>query len=158
MRMRSRVMTASCFDRVIIRGHLPLSYAAGLEGFLYQQKVLLKNFGAYAPQIAERVKAHVKSTVLAAGAPFRHLPSKEPMEAQARRLAQENNIRAGIVCGYSQLEVCRTYRLEWSDTLGRLHLRPDYRKCTVLYVFIMHAVLGLIHVKIQTWLPLTMQV
>jgi hypothetical protein len=28
----------------------------------------------------------------------------------------------------------------------------------VLYVFVMHAVLGLIHVKIHTWFPLTMQV
>jgi hypothetical protein len=148
----------SCFDRVIIRGHLPLSWAKGLEGFLYQQDVLLKDFGKYAPALADRIRGHVKSTVLAAGAPFRHLPSKEPMEEEARRLVRENHIGAGIVCGFSQLEVCRTFRLEWSDTLHRLHLRPDFRKCTVLYVFIMHAVLGLIHVKIQTWLPLTMQV
>ena len=143
---------------MIIRGHLPLSWAKGLEGFLYQQKVLLKDFGKYAPALADRVKVHVKSEVLKAGAPFRHLPTKEPMEEQARRLVGEKNIREGVVCGYSQLEVCRTFRLEWSDSLGRLHLRPDFRKCTVLYVFLMHAVLGLIHVKIQTWLPLTMQV
>jgi hypothetical protein len=148
----------SCFDRVIFRGHLPLSYPRGLEGFLYQRKVLLKDFGAYASQIAERVKSHVKSTVLAAGAPFRHLPSKEPMEEQARQLARARNVREGIVCGYSQLETCRTFRLERSEALGRLRLRPDFRKCTVLYVFLRHAVLGLIHVKIQTWLPLTMQV
>lgn len=80
------------------------------------------------------------------------------MEEQARRLVQEKNIREGIVCGFSQLEVCRTFRLEFSEQLGRLHLRPDFRKCSVIYVFLMHAVLGLIHVKIQTWLPLTMQV
>jgi hypothetical protein len=148
----------SCFDRVIVLGHLPLSYPRGLEGFLYQQKVLLKEFKNYAPQIAERIKAHVKGLVLKAGAPFRHLPSKEPMEEQARRMAAEKNLREGIVCGFSQLEVCRTYRLEWSEQLRRLHLRKDYRKCTVLYVFVMHAELGLIHVKIETWLPLTMQV
>jgi len=148
----------SCFDRVILRGHLPLSYSRGVEGFLYQQGVPLKEFKNYAPQLAERIKAHVKGRVLAAGAPYRHLPTKEPMEEQARRLAQEQGIRAGIVCGFSQLEVCGTFRLEWSDQLRRLHLRKDFRKCTVLYVFLMHAVLGLIHVKIQTWLPLTMQV
>jgi hypothetical protein len=32
----------SCFDRVIFRGYLPLSYAKGMEGFFYQQKVPLK--------------------------------------------------------------------------------------------------------------------
>jgi hypothetical protein len=148
----------SCFDRVILRGHLPLSYPRGVEGFLFQQKVPLKEFKDYAPKIAERIKAHVKGLVLAAGAPFRHLPSKEPMEEHARRMVAEKNLGQGIVCGFSQLEVCRTFRLEWSEKLGRLHLRKDYRKCSVLYVFLLHAELGLIHVKIETWLPLTMQV
>jgi hypothetical protein len=148
----------SCFDRMIFRGHLPLSYPAGLEGFLYRQKVLLKHFKDYAPQVAERVKDHVKGLVLKAGAPFRHLPSKEPMEEQARALAREKKIRDGIVCGYSQLETCRTYRFEYSREAGRPRLRHDYRRCTVLYVFVMHPLLGLIHVKLQTWLPLTMQV
>src|SRR5437660_1305821 len=146
----------SCFDRVIFRGYLPLSYPKGMSGFLYQQKVLLKNFKDYAPSIAERIKEHVKAVVEAAGAVYRHLPSKEPMEEQARKIAQEKGIREGIVCAYSQLETCRSFRFEMSAGLPRL--RMDYRRCLVLYVFVMHAVLGLIHVKIHTWFPLTMQV
>ena len=78
------------------------------------------------------------------------------MEEQARRIAKENGVREGIVCGYSQMETCRTFRCERG--LGRLRLRADYRRCSVFYVFVMHAVLGLIHVKIQSWFPLTMQV
>jgi hypothetical protein len=146
----------SCFDRIIIRGHLPLSYAGGLEGFLYQQGVLLKHFRNYAPQVAERIKEHVRAVVHAAGAPFRHLPRKEAMEEQARRLAREQHIREGIVCGFSQLETCGTFRCELRA--GRLRLRKDYRRCSVYYVYLMHAVFGLIHVKIQGWFPLTMQV
>jgi hypothetical protein len=146
----------SCFDRVIFRGHLPLSYPKGMSGFLYQQKVLLKNFKDYAPQVAERIKEHVKSVVAAAGAPYRHLPSKEPMEEQARQLARDKGIRAGIVCAFSQLETCRSFRFEMQGSLPRLRL--DYRRCLVLYVFVMHAVLGLVHVKVHTWFPLTMQV
>jgi hypothetical protein len=146
----------SCFDRMIFLGHLPLSYPAGLEGFLYQQKVLLKSFGTYATSIADRVRDHIKAVVQQAGAPYRHLPRKEPMEEQARRLAKEKGIHEGIVCAYSQLETCRTFRFEYRGQRPRL--RKDYRRCSVLYVFLMHAVLGLIHVKIQTWFPLTMQV
>jgi hypothetical protein len=146
----------SCCDRVIFRGYLPLSYPKGMSGFLYQQKVLLKDLKDYAPQVAERVKEHVKSLVEQAGAPYWHLPTKERMEEQARRLAQEKGIREGIVCGFSQLETCRSFRFEGSASGPRL--RPDFRRCLVLYVFVMHAVLGLIHVKIHTWFPLTMQV
>jgi hypothetical protein len=146
----------SCFDRVIFRGYLPLSYPKGMSGFLYQQKVLLKNFKDYAPTIAERIKEHVKAVVEQAGAVYRHLPSKEPMEAQARQIVQEKGIREGIVCAYSQLETCRSFRFEMSAGMPRLRL--DYRRCLVIYVFVMHAVLGLIHVKLHTWFPLTMQV
>jgi hypothetical protein len=146
----------SCFDRVIFRGYTRLSYAEGIEGWFYQQNVLLKNFKEFAPQIAERIKSHVKKVVTEAGAEFRHLPRKEPMEEQARGIAKEKGIREGIICGYSQMETCRTYRF-WYDN-GRPRLKKDFRNCPVLYVFLMHAVLGLIHVKIETWFPLTMQV
>jgi hypothetical protein len=146
----------SCFDRLIFRGHLSLSYPRGLEGFLHQQDVLFKDFKHYAPKIAERIKEHVKGLVEQAGAPFRHLPKKERMEEEARRRVQEQGLREGIVCGFSQLETCRTYRLAYGE--GRPHLKKDFRRCTVLYVFLMHPVLGLIHVKLETWFPLTMQV
>lgn len=146
----------SCFDRLIFLGHLPLSYPAGLEGFLYQRQVPLKEFAKYATSVAERIRDHVKAVVQQAQAPYRHLPRKEPMEEQARRLAKEKGIVAGIVCAYSQLETCRSFRFEYSR--GRPRLRKDFRRCSVLYVFLMHPLLGLIHVKIQTWFPLTVQV
>jgi hypothetical protein len=146
----------SCCDRLIFRGYLPLRYPKGLSGFLYQQKVLLKNFKDYALQISQRIKDHVHGLVQQAGAPFRHLPTKIAMEAEARALAQEKQVREGIVCGFSQLETSRSFRFEYVQ--GRPQLKPDLRRSLVLYVFVMHAVLGLIHVKIHTWLPLTMQV
>ena len=146
----------SCFDRVIFRGYLPLSYARGLEGFLAHQGVLLKDFKTFAPQMAERLKAHVRGLVEAASAPFRHLPKKIRMEDEARQLARARGQTEGIVCGFSQLETCATFRLQFAQ--GRPRLQRDYRRCTVLYVFLLHAVLGLIHVKLETWFPLTMQV
>ncbi len=118
----------SCFDRVIFRGYLPLSYAKGMRGFRYGQKIQLKDFKDYAPQVAERVKEHVKTLVAAAGAPYRHLPTKEPMEQQARQMAKDKGIHAGIVCVYSQLETCRAYRFEYQ---GLPRLRPDFRRCLV---------------------------
>jgi hypothetical protein len=146
----------SCFDRLILRGHLPLSYPAGLEGFLYQQGVLLKDFKDYAPQVASRVKEHVRGVVERAGGTFEHLTKKERMEERARREAAARGIRTGIVCAFSRLETCSTFRLQYGG--ARLRLVKDYRRCLVLYVYVLHAVLGLVHVKLQTWFPLTMQV
>jgi len=78
------------------------------------------------------------------------------MEDAARQLAHQRGVTEGIVCGFSQLETCATFRLQFGD--GRPRLKKDYRRCMVLYVFVLHAVLGLIHVKLETWFPLTMQV
>ena len=66
----------SCFDRVIFRGHLPLSHPKGIAGFLYEQKVPLKHFQDYAPKIAERVRDHVKGLVAKAEAPERRPKSE----------------------------------------------------------------------------------
>jgi len=146
----------SCFDRVIFRGHLPCSYPRGLEAFLGQQGILLKDFKHYAPQVAERLKQHIKQQLDQADAPFRHLPRKERMEEQARQLVQQRGGREGLVCGFSCLETCRTFRLQYAQ--GRPTLKKDFRRCLVIYVYLVHAVLGLIHVKLETWFPLTMQV
>jgi hypothetical protein len=146
----------SCFDRVIFRGYLPFSHPRGLEGFLAQQNVLLKEFKDYAPKISERLKEHVRTVVEQAGGPFRHLPKKARMEEEARALARQRGHREGIVCGFSCLETCGTFRLQFAQ--GRPRLKKDYRRCLVLYVYVLHAVLGLIHVKLETWFPLTMQV
>jgi hypothetical protein len=146
----------SCFDRVIFRGYLPCSHPRGLEGFLARQQVLLKDFKDYAPKVAERVKEHVRAVVEQAGGAFRHLPKKERMEEEARKVAGQRGLRAGIVCGFSCLETCATFRLQYGQ--GRPRLKKDYRRCLVVYVYVLHALLGLIHVKVQTWFPLTLQV
>lgn len=146
----------ACFDRLIFRGYLPLSYAQGLEGFLSRQGQLLKDFKTYAPQVAERLVAHVTALVTAAGREIRYLPKKERLEARARQIARDQQISEGIVCAFRCLETCRTYRLQYGE--GRPRLKADYRRCQVLYVFLIDPTLGLLHVKLETWFPLTLQV
>lgn len=146
----------SCFDRLIFRGYLPLSHAKGMEGFLYRQNVLFKDFKHYAPKISEQLKEHVRQLVQDAGGEFRHLPKKERMEQEARRIAQAKNIAEGIVCGFSCLETCSTYRLAFGK--GRPRLKKDFRRSSVVYVYLIDRAFGLLHVKLQLWFPLTMQV
>jgi hypothetical protein len=146
----------SCFDRLLFRGYLPFCHPKGLEGFLAQQNLLLKDFSAYAPKVSERLKAHVRHLVEQAGGTFTHLPKKIRMEERARQLAQDQGLREGIICAFSTLETCRTFRLQFAK--GRPQLKKDFRRCLVLYIYLLHATLGLIHVKLDTWFPLSMQV
>jgi len=122
----------SCFDRVIFRGYLPCCQPRGLEGFLAKENVLLKDFKTFAPQVAERLKEHVRTLVEQAGAPFRYLPSQTRRAAAARRLIARHGPKAGSVCGCSCLETCRTFR--WQYGQGRPCLKKDFRRCLVRYV------------------------
>ena len=146
----------SCFDRIIFRGYLPISHERGLSGWLHQLGVRYTDFKTFAPQLAERLLQHAKDMAQAAGRPYQYLPTRQSKEELAQQIAVRDGIRQGLVCVFSCLETCRTFRLRYGE--GWRKLTGDLRRCTVLYYFFMDADFGLIHVKLHTWLPLTCQV
>ena len=156
----------SCFDRVIIRGHLPMANPRYCRAWMWSKQIGLnlkdlpagwRNFKEAAPWFAEQIKAHAQRLAAEAGRPYRHLPShNEPMEDNARVLAVQDGIVHGLVCVYSALEICRTFRIRYDERgpdLGR-----DLRTCLVLYFYYQDRDFGLMHVKMQTWMPFTVQV
>ena len=146
----------SCFDRVIFRGYLPICHPRGVLGWLHQQGVDYFHFKDYAPRLAERLLQHAKDTARGTGRPYQYLAARQSKEELARGIATRDSVREGLVCVFSCLETCRTFRLRYGP--GRPRLTPDLRRCTVLYYFWMDPDFGLIHVKLHTWLPLTCQV
>jgi hypothetical protein len=154
-----------CFDRVILRGHLPIAGAGYLLTWLSSKRIALyrrqppegwRHFKEAAPWFAEQVKSHAQALAAQAGRPYKHLPAHERMEDNARAMAKEAGLTEGLVCVYSTLENCRTFRVRFGATGPQLG--ADVRRCLVIYFYYMDQEFGLMHVKIQTWLPFTMQV
>ena len=90
------------------------------------------------------------------GRPYRHLSSHQPMEENARELAERDGITDGLVCVYGAMETCRTFRVRFEERGP--NLGPDRRVCLVIYFYWMDREFGLMHVKLQTWFPFTVQV
>lgn len=155
-----------CFDRVIIRGHLPMAAPGYFSTWLYSKCIALnlkkprpgwRNFKEVAPELAEHLKSYAQGMAEGTGRPYKHLPTHDQrMEDNARAMAEVDKIRDGLVCIYSTLETCRTFRVRYGD--GRPTVGPDLRVCLVLYFFFMDREFGLMHVKLQTWFPFTAQV
>lgn len=154
-----------CFDRVIVRGHLPMVAPGYFSTWLYSKKISLNlqsppegwwNFKEAAPWFSQKLKAHAQALAAAAKRPYQHLPSHEKMETNARQIAERDGVRDGLVCVYSTLETCRTFRVRWSETGPQVG--SDLRVCLVVYFYWMDREFGLIHVKLQTWFPFTIQV
>lgn len=155
----------SCFDRVIIRGHLPMAAPGYFATWAYSKHFCLRKEPPDAtwyplkkamPEFADDLKGHAQAVAAAAGRLYEHLPSAKDMEKTARALAERDGIADGLVCIYSVKETGRTFRIRYTD-LGP-KIGTDRRVCSMLYYYFMDREYGLIHVKIQTWFPFTVQV
>lgn len=154
-----------CFDRLILRGHLPMSGPGYFSTWLYSKKISLNlqsppegwwNFKEAAPCFSKQLKGHAQKLARQAKRPYIHLPSRGRMEDNARRLAERDGIRHGLVCVYGTNEMCRTYRVAYGE--GRPRVEPGLRVCLVIYYYWLDRDFGLMHIKMQTWFPFTVQV
>jgi hypothetical protein len=78
------------------------------------------------------------------------------MEENARELAAQDGITDGLVCIYGTMENCRTFRVHYHDDGPKV--RSAQRVCLVIYYYWMDREFGLMHTKLQTWFPFTVQV
>jgi hypothetical protein len=150
----------SGFDRLLFRGTLrSISYRNGMDIFLSSQHVLYKDFGPFAERLSGRLKAHAEELARRPGRPFQYLPcpsvSKEDI---ARRIIQADGIEAGLICVLSCVEPCKSFTIRREREARRLVLVPAERKCLHLYFYFIDCQFGLMHVRLQTWLPFTIQV
>jgi hypothetical protein len=150
----------SGFDRMIFRGTLrSISYAAGLEAFLSTRRVLLKDFGRFASAVSDRVKRHAETMARTHGRPFEYLASATlSKEDRARAIMTRDGITEGLICVLSCVEPCRTFDIHRDRVAKQIHPVARERKCLHLYFYYLDREFGLMHVRVQTWLPLTIDV
>lgn len=151
----------SGFDRLIFRGHLQaLNYDGGVRGFLDRQQVLLKEFEKFAKVMTALVRDGAEEVVRAHGRPIHKLESSRlSKEEIARAILRDNPIRTGPICLMPILEPCSTWQV-WRSR-ERAHpqeVRRKSGKCLHLYTYFVDPEFGFGHVRLQTWMPYTVQV
>lgn len=148
------------FDRVLFRGNLSsICHLGGFARFLSSQRILYKDFGVFAQKVTAQVKAHAEQLAAASGRPLLHLASpKTSKEEQARAIMERDGITEGLICVLSCVEPCRTFTVRGNRASKQLELRAEERQCMHLYFYFVDREFGLLHVRLQTWLPLTIQV
>jgi hypothetical protein len=150
----------SGFDRLVVRGTLrSIAHAAGMHQYLWNNQVLLKEFGSYVEHVSQRLKAASLAEALAANRPVRYLASAEvSKEDLARHIAAEDGITSGPVCVLTCVEPCRTFEVYRDRETKQLQLQSRIRKCLFLYHYLVHPVFGFLNARIQTWFPFSIQI
>lgn len=154
----------SGWDRLRFRGTLRMfAHPRGLFRFLCYTGHLLKDFGAYALELSQQVRAASLAVAESAGRPVVHLSGPSiSKEDQARQIAARDGIDrlkgGGLIAVLTAVEPCWSYNIQSNRETGHLELIRAYRKCQHLYHYQIHPVLGFMHMRLQTWLPFNLSV
>ena len=147
------------FDRLLFRGYLSrLSFAAGVEAFLGRQRVLKKDFGQFAEAVTTMVREETERVAAAARRPVVYLESSAiRKEDYARKLLRQHPVDGGLVCVLSCVEPCMTWQVFRSKRDKTQELRRRTGKCLHYYLYFLDPDFGWSHLRVQTWMPYTVQ-
>jgi hypothetical protein len=150
----------SGFDRLVFRGTVRLvAYVDGMRRFLSRKNVLLKEFGAFAQAMTDRVKQASLSVAERANRPVVYLPSAgDRKDRLARTIAQRDGIDEGLICVFKTVEPVLGFDIYRNRDQKKLELVMRQRKCLYLYHYYLHPGFGFMHIRLQTWFPFQVQV
>jgi hypothetical protein len=148
----------SCFDRVIFKGHLPISYALGLENFVdYSLKIRRADFmESVAPQWSLRLVQYAKGFAAKSGRLYEYRQGDIDKDAWAKEQLQLHPVTEGLIAVLCVMETCTTFKLAYAE--GRPGFVAKQIPQRVLYYYFLDRDLGFMHVRLQTWAPFTCQV
>ena len=160
-RHASRILgSISGFDRVLFRGVLrSICHVQGLDYFMGSQRVGFKDFQWFVEKFSAGIKKRAEQIARRAGRPFQYVSSgKVSKEALVRKLLEENPVKEGLICVLSCVEPCQTFTVRRDREKRQLRLLPREAACLHFYFYILDRDFGLMHIRLQSWLPLSLQV
>jgi hypothetical protein len=150
----------SCWDRMLVFGTLPkLCYAEGMTSYLYTNGVRIFDYPRFAEPFRDQLKQNAERLAAENGLTVEFL--------RKRNVRKEDRVKAalatrgehpGLVCIFSAMEPCSTYKPWHNKQTGRTYLLPDDGKCLHYYFYFIDEQLGLCYVRVPTWLPCRLQI
>jgi hypothetical protein len=152
------VCVLHCFDRVIFKGHLAMAAPKELERFVdYVLRVRRCHFiKVLAPQWSDTLVEHAQRWARKHERTYLYRTGSFKKDQWAERLIREQRIERGLVGILCTQETCNSFALVPGEKRPRFISKP--RQQRVLYYYFLDPQLGLIHVRLQTWAPFTLQV
>jgi hypothetical protein len=152
--------TLGCWDRVIITGTLTdVCHAGAVEGWLRRDNIRCFDLKLFAEPLRDAVRDHAILMARAADLSIEYIERKNfRKEDRVAEVLQKRGDAPGLVHVFSAMEACSAFK-PWHDkTTGKTGLRPTAGKCLHYYFYFLHPRLGLVYVRVPTWLPFRLQI
>jgi hypothetical protein len=150
----------SGYDRILFRGTLrSISYVTGMEIFVSSQRVPFKDYPAYAEKLTADVVEHAKQYAKRAQRPYIHVKSpNKSKEELVRDLLEENPVTEGLICVLGCVEPCHSWSVRFDQSRQGPFFRYEQRQCLYIYFYLLDPQFGLMHIRLQSWVPFNIQV
>ena len=148
------------FDRLVFRGGLRrLVFLEGMKSYLSVSHILLKDFGQHVSFVTSLVKQSMKELSQKTSRPIVYVPSSHTdKEKTARRIADQDGIKEGLICVLTCVEPCVSFDVFRNREKKRLELVVRHRKCLHVYHYSIHPLFGFMNARLQTWFPFNIQI
>jgi hypothetical protein len=149
-----------CWDRMLIFGTLPrICFAGGMTSFLFERQIRIFDYAKFAEPFRNRIRENAEQRAAEAGIEIEFIRKRNfRKEDRVKEILAKRGEHAGLVCIFSAMEPCSTYKPWHNKQTGKTYLVPDDGKCLHYYFYFVDAELGLCHVRVPTWLPCRLQV
>jgi hypothetical protein len=145
---------------MLVFGTLPkICFAGGMTSFLYERKIRIFEYPKFAEPFRNRIRENAEKLAAEAGIEIEFIRKRNfRKEDRVKEILTKRGEQAGLVCIFSAMEPCSTYKPWHNKQTGKTYLIPDDGKCLHYYFYFVDEDLGLCHVRVPTWLPCRLQI
>lgn len=145
----------SGWDRLRLRGTLMrICHPGGLSSFFHASGRRFEQFKDFAIECSQQMKKAAVQAAERLGRPVTYLPTPRiSKEEVARQCAKDDEITQGLVCCLTALEPSCSFVIRRDKASGRFEFKQARPNCLHVYHYYLHPIFGLMHVRLQTWLP-----
>ena len=130
-----------------------------MTAYLYAQGIRVFDYPRFAQPLRDQLQANAQRLARENGLSIEYLRKVNfRKEDRVRARRRERGTHHGLICIFSALERCCTYRPGHDKQTGKTFLRPHDGKCLPYYFCFLDEDLVLVFVRLPTWSPFRLQI
>src|SRR5436190_2390722 len=149
-----------CWDRMLIFGTLAkICFAGGMTSFLFERNIRIFDYPRFAEPFRNRIRENAEKLAADSGVEIEFIRKRNfRKEDRVKQALAKRGEHPGLICIFSAMEPCSTYKPWHNKQTGKTYLVPDDGKCLHYYFYFIDEELGLCYVRVPTWCPFRLQV
>jgi hypothetical protein len=150
-----------CFDRLVVTGTLTeIAHPDAMDARLFREGFRAFDIGRFAEPLRQRIRDNVVELARESGVEIEYLSRSKGVRKEdlvAKVVARRGN-HPGLVHVLSVVESCTTFKPWRNPKTSQPGLKMQTGKCSTYYFYLIDPDLGLMYVRVPTWLPCRLQI